>query len=56
MKDTIKQSGPDKSVIVAGIDFSEPSRHALEVAIRIARLEKGKLIICHFLYDEEMPN
>ncbi len=56
MKDAFKESRSNKSVIVAGIDFSEPSHHAIEEAVRITRLEEAKLIICHFLYDEEMAN
>lgn len=56
MTDTIQQSESKHPAIIAGIDFSEPSHHALEEAVRIANLEDAKLVICHFLYDEEMAH
>lgn len=54
MSDTKDSAGA--SAIIVGIDFSQTSRHALEEAVRIAKLEKAKLVICHFLYDEEMAH
>lgn len=44
------------NVLVVGVDFSEPSRHALHEAIRIARDAGARLIIAHFIYDEEMAH
>lgn len=56
MEEPIQQSESKGRAIVAGIDFSEPSHHALEEAVRIASREEAKLVICHFLYDEEMAH
>lgn len=43
-------------MIVVGVDFSEPSRHALEEAIRIAKACGARVVVTHFLYDEEMAH
>ncbi|MDF1859127.1 MAG: universal stress protein [Verrucomicrobiales bacterium] len=56
MMETIQQSESKHPAIIAGVDFSEASHHALEEAVRIANREEAKLIICHFLYDEEMAH
>jgi len=49
-------SAPHNNVIVIGVDFSNPSRQALHEAIRIGRGSKARLVVVHFLYDEEMSH
>ncbi len=49
-------STQDFGVIIVGVDFSEPSRHALEEAVRIARSCRVGVIVVHYLYDEEMAH
>lgn len=44
------------NVVVVGVDFSEPSRNALHEAIRFAADAGARLVIAHFLYDEEMAH
>lgn len=46
----------NSNIIVVGVDFSEPSRHALEEAIRIARGCDARVFVVHYLYDEEMAH
>ncbi len=44
------------NVVVVGVDFSEPSRHALFEAVRVTGESGARLVVAHFLYDEEMAH
>lgn len=52
----MKSLSTHSNVSVVGVDFSESSRHALHEAIRISHDAGARLIIAHFIYDEEMAH
>ncbi len=47
---------PDLQSIVVAVDFSVPSHHAFEEAVRLARTNHARLVVAHFIYDEEMAH
>src|SRR4030095_4903077 len=47
-----RKDGTDRPAILVGLDFSEPSRRALDQALSLARERESKLLILHVIDGE----